>query len=1057
MKCGSDNPTGNRFCGDCGTSLTGACPNCGAENPPGKRFCGDCGIRLAANNANAASAASSLSTPNKAIPVKQAPSIITEGERKNVTALFADIKGSMELMQDLDPEQARTIIDPALKLMIDAIHQYGGYVVQSTGDGIFALFGAPVAHEDHPRRALYAALRLQEEIRRHTTKLRQAGKPPIETRVGVNTGEVVVRSIETGDGRAEYSSIGHSTSMAARMQALAPTGSIAVTDVTRMLCEGYITFKSLGATVVKGAAEPVSVYEATGLGPLRTRLQRAAARGFSKFVGRQHAIQVIRHAAEQAQSGRGQILAVMAEPGVGKSRLFFEVKATMQSAWTVLEALPVSHGKALAYLPIIDLLHGYFAITTEDDVLRRREKVAGKLLMLDRTLENALPYICSLLGISEIPDALAHMDSEVKKWRTVEAIKQIVLRESLNQPLMLIFEDLQWIDSETQDLLNLLADGIAHARVLLMVNYRPEYHHEWGNRTYYTQLTLDPLTREDAGEMLSTLIGNASELNPIKRSIIERTEGNPFFIEELVQVLFDEGTLVRNRTVKLVRALSQVRLPATVQAVLAERIDRLPSEQKELLQILAVTGRQFPLILVRRIAPFSDDKLDVMLRELQLAEFIYESPSFPYVEYSFKHVLTQEVAYDSLLTERRKHIHELVAGAIEELFAGTISDHYGTLVHHYSRSGNDLKAAKYLELQAEQAMRRSAYAEARDQLTSALERLRMQPDNVEANKVEVAVRHKLAICTRIATRAGFAASVPVEILERARELCEKINDDEKLVEVLEALAIQYGTRSEHQKARALREELLAIAARIGDPELIGRAQFWLGHSSMFAGNFVAAEEEFKRAETISQNSAIRIAAFGDWRSETQALASLTSWCLGFPDRAIAKSCKSFISAEASMARPAGLAWSFYWSGVLHVMLRDWATAHSHASQAITMAEEHGLVYMLPWSVFLRGWARVHLEQTADGLSEMLESRRDMQISGAIIQPWFFWGLADSYVLLGTPREGLEAAAEGLNMAQLTRNEFVEAELQRLKGECLLMKRAQQRSASGNYEHKDSAA
>ncbi len=1028
------------------SSLMGPCPRCGAENPPGKRFCGDCGTTLIADNAIAASL-SPLRKPEKAMLVEQRAPVAAEGERKTVTALFADIKGSMELIQDLDPEEARKIIDPALKLMIDAVHQYSGYVVQSTGDGIFALFGAPLAHEDHPQRALYAALRLQEEMRRYTTKLRQAGKLPIEARVGVNTGEVVVRSIETEGGHAEYSSIGHSTSLAARMQALAPTGSVAVTDATRKLCEGYLTFKSLGATVVKGAAEPVSVYEVTGVGPLRTRLQQAAARGFTKFVGRLHAMEVIRRAAEKARSARGQIVAVLAEAGIGKSRLFVEFKGIMESGWMVLEASPVSHGKASAYLPVIDLLRGYFGITAEDDVRRRREKVAGKLLMLDRTLENALPYVFSLLGIPDTPDALAQMDSEVKKRRTLEAIKRIVLRESLNQPLMLIFEDLHWIDDETRDLLNLLADAIAHARILLMVNYRPQYHHEWGNRTYYTQLTLDPLAREDADEMLSTLLGDAPELNPIKRSIIERTEGNPFFIEELVQVLFDEGTLVRNGTVKVVRALSQVRLPPTVQAVLAERIDRLPSEQKELLHMLAVTGRHFPLVLIRRIVPLSDDKLDVLLKELQIAEFIYESPSLAYVEYSFKHVLTQEVAYNSVLTERRQHIHELVARAIEDLFARTIADHYGTLVHHFSRSGNGLKAAKYLDLQAEQAMRRSAYGEARDQLTSALEILRMQPDNTECNRLEVGVRHKLAICTRIATRAGFAAIAPVEILERARELCEKISDNEKLVEVLEALAIQYGARSEHQKARALREELLAIAVRIGDPELIGRAQFWLGHSSMFAGNFLAAEGEFERAETMSQNSTIRVATFGDWQSETQALASLTLWCLGLPDRAAAKSHKSFISAQASTAPPAGLAWTFYWSAVLHVMFRDWATARSHADHAIRMAEEHGLAYMLPWSAFVRGWARAQLEKPADGLSEMLESRHDMQVSGAIIQPWFFWGLADTYLALDVWREGLEATAEGLKMAQLTHHGFVGAELQRLRGECLLMAEAQQTPTS----------
>jgi class 3 adenylate cyclase len=369
-----------------------------------------------------------------------------EGERKTVTALFADIKGSTELMEDLDPEEARAIIDPALKVMIDAVQRYDGYVVQSTGDGIFALFGAPVAHEDHPQRALYAALRMQEELRRYSAKLVADGGNPLQSRVGINTGEVVVRAISTGGGHEEYTPIGHTTNLASRMQAVAPVGSLAVTEPTRKLCEGYFTLRPLGPTRVKGLNEAINVYEVTGLGPLRTRFQRAAGRGLTRFVGRAREMEALRHAAEQAQSGHGQIVAVMAEAGVGKSRLLFEFKATSQSDWMVLETFSISHGKASAYLPLLDLLQGYFKIDGDDDSRSRREKVAGKVAILDRSLEDTLPYVFSLLGIVESVDPLAQMDGQLKKRGTVEAIKRILLRESLNQPLIVIFEDLHWID-----------------------------------------------------------------------------------------------------------------------------------------------------------------------------------------------------------------------------------------------------------------------------------------------------------------------------------------------------------------------------------------------------------------------------------------------------------------------------------------------------------------------------------------------------------------------------------------------------------------------------------
>jgi predicted ATPase len=567
--------------------------------------------------------------------------------------------------------------------------------VQSTGDGIFALFGAPVAHEDHPQRALYAALRMQEELTRYSARLREAGNLPIEARVGVNTGEVVVRSISTGRGHTEYTPIGHTTNLASRMQALAPTGSIAVSEQTRKLVEGYFALKPLGPTKVKGVTEPVNVYEVTGFGPLRTRLQRSAGRGLTKFVGREREMEALARASEQARAGRGQIVAAMAEAGTGKSRLCFEFKVKNQSGWMVLETFSVSHGKASAYFPVIDLLHNYFKITGDDDERSRRAKVIGAVLALDRALEDTLPYFFALLGIIEGDDPLAETDAQVRKRRTLDAIKRILLRESLNQPLMVIFEDLHWIDEETQAFLNLLADSIGTAKILLLVNYRPEYSHQWGSKTYYTQLRLDPLGKESADEMLSAMLGDGAELAPLKRLIIDRTEGNPFFMEETVQVLLDEGALKRDgAAVKLTKPLGELKIPPTVQAILAARIDRLPSDEKDLLQTLAVIGREFPLSLIREVVAKRDDELNRMLNDLQLGEFIYEQPAMGDVEYTFKHALTQEVAYNSVLMERRRVLHDRAGKAIEALYADHLDDRLAELAHHFARSANVDKAVQ---------------------------------------------------------------------------------------------------------------------------------------------------------------------------------------------------------------------------------------------------------------------------------------------------------------------------------------------------------------------------
>ncbi len=560
-KCGTESTTSRKFCAACGSPLSRSCPKCGAENAPSSAFCEDCGTALSGNAASAAigSPAPSMAPVISVTPEQDASTTI-EGERKTVTALFADIKGSTELMRDLDPEEARAIIDPALKLMIDAVHRYDGYVVQSTGDGIFALFGAPAAHEDHPQRALHAALATRDELRRRGEDLRMRDRPGVEVRIGINTGEVVMRTVQTG-GHTEYSPVGHVINLASRMQSAAPPKGVVVSEETRRLVEGYFELRGLGPTEVKGVGEPINVYEVVGIGALRGHFDLATRRGLTKFVGRERELKQMQRALELTMGGDGQIVAVMAEAGTGKSRLFYEFKAMLPAESKLLEAYSVSHGKASAWLPVLALLRDYFGIQDVDEPVTRREKVRAVLNELDSALQDALPYLFGLLGLVEGPDPLAQMDPQIKRRRTLDAIKRVILRESLKQPLVVIFEDLHWIDEQTQALLDLLADSISNARVLLLVNYRPEYRHQWGNKSHYVQLGLNPLGRESAEELLTALLEDAAELRPLKRLIIERTGGNPFFIEEMVQALFDERIVVRNGIVKVTRSLSQIRIP----------------------------------------------------------------------------------------------------------------------------------------------------------------------------------------------------------------------------------------------------------------------------------------------------------------------------------------------------------------------------------------------------------------------------------------------------------------------------------------------------------------
>jgi predicted ATPase/class 3 adenylate cyclase/ribosomal protein L40E len=1039
--CSYDNPADALFCMKCGAKVEYRCPSCNTVNPADANFCRKCG-RARESGAADVSSSSTLAPKTSHIEFSQGRQTTEEleGERKTVTALFADIKGSTELMEDLDPEEARAIIDPALRIMVDAVRRYEGYVVQLTGDGIFALFGAPVAHEDHPQRALYAALRMQEELRGYGGRLQTEGRAPVEIRVGVNTGEVVVRSIATGATQGEYTPIGHTTNLASRLQSIARTGSIVASEATRKLCEGYFILKPLGATRVKGVSEPVNVYEVTGLGPLRTRLQGAVGRGLTRFVGRQAELAQMRLALELVRDGHGQIVAAMGDPGVGKSRLFFEFKAVAQSGCVVLEAYSVSHGKASAYLPVIDLLKTYFKIAAEDDERARREKVAGKVVMLDRTFENTLPYLFGLLGIVEGEDPLARIDPQLRRRRTLEAIKRILVRESLSQPLIVEFEDLHWIDSETQALLNLIVDSLATTRILLLVNYRPEYHHQWGSKTYYSQLRLDPLSKESADEMLDSLLGSGPlpdqgegrgvDIAPLKRLIIERTEGNPFFMEEMVQALFEQGVFARNGAVKLAKPLEQIRVPPTVQAILASRIDRLPAAQKELLQTLAVLGREFSLGLIKRVTGKPEDELEALLSELQLAEFIYEQRAVPDIEYTFKHALTQEVAYNSVLVERRKLLHERAGEAVETLFAGQLDEHLTELARHYSHSPNLGKAIKYLHQAGQQAAQRSAYTEAVGHLSSALELLNRLPDDREHSRRELELQFAIAESLRWAKGGGSEETE--RALIRARELCGQVGGKAELFAVLQGLHVHYTARMlDLNTARDLGEQLLTLAEGADDPANLMVAHGALGLSFLLTGEFPAARKHLEQASPRF-----------DWnRSRTfgmfyPSFCAWALWAVGYGDQALKWSREALASAEA-LSRPAFLANALVQNASLHTFLRDARMARERAEAAIAISTEYGLPLELAYGTFVRGWALAQQDHPEEGVAEMRRAAITLKAMG-FMRPRFFAYIGEACAGTEGPATGLKVLAEGGAMMERTGERIYEAEMDRLKGEFLLM-------------------
>jgi class 3 adenylate cyclase/tetratricopeptide (TPR) repeat protein len=841
-RCHAENREGRRFCGECGLSLALTCPSCRFVNEGGEKFCGGCGAPVASFTA---APQGRFGPPETYTPKHLAERILTskaalEGERKQVTVLFADLKGSMELLADRDPEEARELLDPVLEHMMEAVHRYEGTVNQVMGDGIMALFGAPLAHEDHAVRACYAALRMQESVKRYAEGVFRSYGVTVRIRVGLNSGEVVVRAIGS-DLHMDYTAVGQTTHLAARMEQLADPGTTLLTSAVLQLAEGYVEVKTRGGVPVKGLSEPVEVYDLVGAGAARSRLHASVARGLSRFVGRDNELDQLRGALERAASGRGQVVAVVGEPGVGKSRLYWELTHSHRTqAWQILETGAASYGKATPYLAVIELLKVYFQIDGRDDSRKIREKITGKVLSLDRRLEPSLPALLALLDVPPEEAEWEQLDPSQRRQLTLDGVKRLLLRESQVQPLIVLFEDLHWIDGETQALLDSLVESLPTTRLLLLVNYRPEYQHGWGGKTFYRQLRLDPLPAESADDLLAGLLGTDASLDPLRRALIERTEGNPLFLEESVRMLVETRMLIGARGAYRAAPDSQtVKVPATVQAILAARIDRLSAEDKRLLQAASAVGKDVPFAVLHAIAELSDDQCRQGLTRLQAAEFLYEARLFPDLEYTFKHALTHEVAYGSLLQDRRRTLHARIVEAIERLFPERLNEQVERLAHHALRGEEWEKAFAYLRRAGAKAADRLALREAEaylEQAAAAVERLPRRRDLVEQSidlRMELrAVLFPLSEFERVRDHLSRAAMLAGEVGDRPR------------LGRIAALQAHYHCIIAGDMAQALEcaRRAMAIAETAAIPSLTGVTRFTLGQVQHARGDYLEAIE-----------------------------------------------------------------------------------------------------------------------------------------------------------------------------------------------------------------------
>ncbi|MBM4307867.1 MAG: hypothetical protein FJ123_14140, partial [Deltaproteobacteria bacterium] len=773
-----------------------------------------------------------------------------EGERKQVTVMFCDMEGYTGLTEMLGPEEAYSLMDEVYEVLIQKVHDYEGTVNELTGDGIMALFGAPIALEDAPQRAIRSALAIHREINKFSDQLKSEKRmPSIKMRIGIHTGPVVVGTLGN-DLRVEFKAVGDTVNLASRMEGLADPGTTFVTEDTFTLTEGFFRFESLGPKVVKGKEEPVKVYQVISPSTRRTRFDVSAERGLTPFVGRERELELLRDGFTRAKSGKGQAFSIVSEAGCGKSRLLYEFrKAVANQDVTFLEGKCLSYSRGVAYHPVIDILKSNFDIQEGEGDQEIREKVTKGLRLIRVDEASTLPYILELLSVKDSGIDQISMSPEAKKDRIIEAIKRIVLKASEIRPLIIAFEDLHWIDKSSEDVLRSHLESIPGARVLLIFTYRPEFVHTWGAKSYHNQLTLHRLSNRESLELVTHIFGTKEIEKDIEELILEKTEGVPFFIEEFIKSLKDLKIIERkDNSYGLSKDIQQVTIPSTIQDVIMARVDSLPERAKEVLQTGSVIEREFSYLLINRVTGLPEKELLSHLSILKDAELLYERGIYPQSHYIFKHALTREVVYDSILAKRKKKFHEEIGNAIEELNRDSLSEHYEVLSEHYLLSENYLKSAEYSRMAGRKAEKAVSFNDAiaytKKRVTS-LERL-TQTEDVEKQIIDA--RTVLGLYT---AQMNYFVDAK-EAIDPIIDLAIRQNYKKRLCQIYTILGAYYWSVEEnYPEVFKAFEEALKISEEAKDIVSLVLASSWCGYALGYNCEFEKSIEYLQRAVDIN--------------------------------------------------------------------------------------------------------------------------------------------------------------------------------------------------------------
>jgi class 3 adenylate cyclase/tetratricopeptide (TPR) repeat protein len=1031
-RCHHENAAGAKFCGECGARLEAACAACGTANPPGNKFCQECGLALTAPGLGDVRFAS----PDAYTPSHLARKILTarasvSGERKKVTVLFADLKGSLELMADRDPEDARALLDDVIERLMEAVHRFEGTVNQVMGDGIMALFGAPVAHEDHAVRACYAALRMHRSVAQYAEELRRRQGLDVQIRVGINSGDVVVRSIGS-DLNVEYTAVGQTTHMAARMEQLARPGTTLISDATRRLADRYVEVTSHGPVPIKGLKRPVEVFELRGATPA-SRLQ-AAPSALTRFLGREDELLRLDALLGRAAAGHGQAVGVVGEAGVGKSRLMWEfTRSPRTQGWLLMEAAAVSYSKDTPYAPLTTMLQAYFQIEPEDDAAAIRTKITARTLELDGQMHWAIPPI---LAIGNIPTDDAQweaLEPPQRRRRIFAAVTSIVLREAAQRPVLVMIENLHWADSETCAVVNGLVDALAAARVLLLASYRSEYRPTWRERSYCDEIRLEPLSSVNAEALLEEVLGPTPDLQPVARLLVERTGGNALFLEESVRALIENEVLVGNPgAYRLAKPLATVQIPDRVQAVLAARIDRLPDDRKSFLQASSVIGKDLPFSLLQAVAGVPNDQLLGNLADLEEAQFLRTTSLYPDLSYSFRHSLTHDVVYGSLLKDQRRSLHARIVDALEALYPDRRTEHVERLAHHALGAELWFEAVAYLQEAAAKAAARSANREAVTFLEQALAALGHLAESRET--------FAQAIDVRLDLRPPLLQLGRLDDIHRlsqeAATMAEQIGDEARQARAYSYLINYHYLRGEPTRALEYGERCLGIAERLGDRVLVSIARRYMGHAYHTLGKGRQAVRALQdTAETLASDLARDPGA-----NAVTAYVSTCAWLafaladLGEFDTAETWADRARTEAEARR-HPYSEAIALTLSGQVSVLRGQLERAVGPLAHALSICREAHLTVWQAIPAAILGQCMVALDRKEEGLTLLEESVRLSDEVGikAYLARWATL-LGEGFLAVGNAPRAVEVGERALALARAHGERGHEASALRLAGD-----------------------